>query len=392
MELTLTAQDAEFRDEVRTWLHEHIRGPFAGLSGRGGPGSDEVPFDVEVAWERELASGGWIGLAWPAEFGGRGASLTQQVVFHMEYAASEAQNRLPNMGETLLGPTLIAFGTRAQQARFLPKILDVSELWCQGYSEPDAGSDLANVQTRAILDGSEWVIDGQKVWTSYGQHSDWCFVVCRTDPDAPTKHRGISYLLVPMRQPGITVRPLTQMSGGEEFNEVFFDGARTAVENIVGEVNGGWKVAMGTLDFERGASTLGQQLGFARKFQSVLASSQRGGKADDPIVRQELARSYVGLQIMRYNNLRVLSAATAAGAAGPASSIGKLYWSQWHRHLSELSMKIAGIGGQVYGDRQRDSTLTAFLYDRAHTIYAGSSEIQRNVVGEGVLGLPREPR
>lgn len=413
MELTLTPQDAEFRDEVRTWLHEHVRGPFAGLKGQGGPGTDEVPFDVEVGWERELANGGWIGLSWPAEFGGRGATLTQQVVFHMEYAASEAKNRLPNMGETLLGPTLIAFGTPAQQARFLPKILSVEELWCQGYSEPDAGSDLANVQTRAVLDpggdggadagggdggdGGEWVINGQKVWTSYGQHSDWCFVVCRTDPDAPTKHRGISYLLVPMRQPGITVRPLTQMSGGEEFNEVFFDGARTAAENIVGEVNGGWKVAMGTLDFERGASTLGQQLGYARTYQGVLTAAQRCGKADDAVVRQELARSYVGLEIMRYNNLRVLSAAAASGAAGPASSIGKLYWSQWHRHLSELSMTIAGIGGQVYGGSADTSpdvarNLTAFLYDRAHTIYAGSSEIQRNVLGEGVLGLPREPR
>ncbi len=393
MELQLSKEDQEFRDEVRTWLAEHVKGEFAGLQGKGGPGTEEIPFDVEVAWERELATGGWIGLAWPKEFGGRGATLTQQVVFHMEYAASPAKNRLPNLGETLLGPTLIAFGTPELQQRFLPKILSVEEIWCQGYSEPNAGSDLANVQTRAVLDGDEWVVTGQKVWTSYGQFADWCFVVCRTDPDAPTKHRGISYLLVPMRQPGIEIRPLVQMSGGSEFNEVFFDGARTAATNIVGEVNGGWRVAMGTLDFERGASTLGQQLGFAREHQHVRDLAERTGAAQDPVVRQELARSYIGLEIMRYNNLRVLSQADAAGAAGPASSIGKLYWSQWHRHLSELSMHVAGIAGETGEPGSEMHRLaTTFLYDRSHTIYAGSSEIQRNVLGEGVLGLPREPR
>jgi alkylation response protein AidB-like acyl-CoA dehydrogenase len=393
MELQLSQEDEAFRDEVRTWLAEHVQGEFAGLTGKGGPGSEEIPFDVEVAWERELAQGGWIGLAWPKEFGGRGASLTQQVVFHMEYAASPAKTRLPNMGETLLGPTLITFGSKALQDRFLPRILTVEELWCQGYSEPDAGSDLANVQTRAVLDGGEWVVTGQKVWTSYGQHADWCFVVCRTDPDAPTRHRGISYLLVPMRQDTIEIRPLVQMSGGAEFNEVFFNGARTDAANIVGEVNGGWRVAMGTLDFERGASTLGQQIGFARKYASVAELAQRNGAAADPVVRQELARSFIGLEIMRFNNLRVLSQTDAVGQAGPASSIGKLYWSQWHRHLSELSMHVAGVAAQVApAGAHLDALTTQFLYDRAHTIYAGSSEIQRNVLGEGVLGLPREPR
>ncbi|HEX6476521.1 MAG TPA: acyl-CoA dehydrogenase family protein, partial [Acidimicrobiales bacterium] len=261
MNVRFSAEDESFRKEVREWLADHVVGDVAALGARGGPGYEHEGFEVRADWERTLGQAGWIGIGWPPEQGGRGASLVQQVIFEEEYLRAGAPARVGIVGEGLLGPTLIAFGSAEQQRRFLPPILSGEELWCQGYSEPDAGSDLANVKTRASLDGDEWVIDGQKVWTSLATWSDWCFVVCRTDPAAAT-HRGLSYLLCPMRQPGIEVRPIVQLTGTSEFNEVFFDGARTGRANIVGDVNGGWRVAMGTLGFERGVSTIARQVAF----------------------------------------------------------------------------------------------------------------------------------
>jgi alkylation response protein AidB-like acyl-CoA dehydrogenase len=403
MDFSLTPSEQDFKDEVRTWLQEHLVGEFATLRGRGGTGQDDIPPALLIEWERELAGGGWLGLGYPVALGGRECTLFEQVIFHMTYVEARAPGRLPNMGLTLAGPTIVAYGTEAQQRRFIPKILRAQEMWCQGYSEPNAGSDLANVQTRAVLDGDEWIINGQKVWTSLAQYADWCFVVCRTDPQSK-RHNGLSYLLVPMDQPGIEIRPIVQITGGAEFNEVFFTDARTSSDLVVGEIGKGWEVAMGTLGFERGASTLGQQLSFRNELDDLIAYAQRTGVAADPTIRQELAQAYATLEIMRYNNLRMLTVIGAGGVPGPEMSIGKLYWANWHRHLGELMVKVMGTAALVAG---ADATVShekgaelyplgpmqrTFLYSRAHTIYAGSNEIQRNVIGERVLGLPREPR
>src|SRR5450432_3128900 len=288
VDLRFTGKEEAFRIRARSWLSENLEGAFAPLVGRGGPGDEDSTFDARLAWERRLGRDGWTGIGWPREHGGQGATLNEQVIFHEEYARARAPGRLGHIGEGLIGPTLILFGTEAQKGRFLPKILRGEELWCQGYSEPNAGSDLANVQTRAVRDGSEWVLTGQKTWTSLAQWADWCFVLCRTDPGAP-KHKGLSYLLVPMHQRGVDVRPIRQMTGTSEFNEVFFDGARTAVDNVVGSIDGGWAVAMATLAFERGASTLGQQLGFENELREVIETARVNGSARDAGMRQRIA-------------------------------------------------------------------------------------------------------
>ncbi len=388
MDFTLTPQELTFADEVRTWLEEHLVGDFTQLRGKGGTGQEDISPELLIAWEKELAGGGWLGLDYPEQWGGREASLMEQVVFHTTYVQARAPGRMPNMGVTLLGPTLLAFGTEQQKQRFIPEILAGTEFWCQGYSEPNAGSDLANVATRAELRGDRWVINGQKVWTSLAQFSDWCFVVCRTDPETQ-RHAGLSYLLVPMDQTGVEIRPIVQITGGTEFNEVFFSDAETPADMVVGEPGGGWGVAMGTLAFERGASTLGQQLSFRQEFDRLLARAQSNGASRSPVVRDGLARSFAELEIMRYNNLRILSA-----AGGAEMSIGKLFWSHWHRDFGELAMQVEGADGLV-ADGATDATYPlgrhqrTFLYSRAHTIYAGSSEIQKNIIAERVLGLPR---
>ncbi len=395
MDFDLNPAERDFRDEVRTWLEEHLVGEFAELRGRGGMGQEDVPVEQQIAWERELAGGGWLGIDFPAHLGGRECSLSEQVLFHQTYVEARAPGRLPNMGVTLLGPTLVAYGTPEHQERFVPPILSGDEFWCQGYSEPNAGSDLANVGTKAMLDGDRWVVNGQKIWTSLAQYSDWCFAVCRTDPDS-ARHAGLSYLLVPMDQPGIEIRPIVQITGGTEFNEVFFDDAVTDADLVVGQPGRGWEVAMGTLAFERGASTLGQQTYFRQELDSLLAEARANGAADDLVVRQELAQAYATLEIMRYNNLRMLTVVDAGGVPGPEMSIGKLVWSNWHRSLGELMMRVRGADAlAVAADDEEyslDSWQRTFLYSRAHTIYAGSNEIQRNIIGERVLGLPREPR
>ena len=396
MDFDLNPAERDFRDEVRTWLEEHLVGEFAGLRGRGGMGQEDIPVEEQIAWERELAGGGWLGIDFPAHLGGRECSLSEQVLFHQTYVEARAPGRLPNMGVTLLGPTLVAYGTPEQQERFVPPILCGDEFWCQGYSEPNAGSDLANVGTKAVLDGDRWVVNGQKIWTSLAQYSDWCFVVCRTDPDS-ARHAGLSYLLVPMDQPGIEIRPIVQITGGTEFNEVFFDDAVTDADLVVGQPGRGWEVAMGTLAFERGASTLGQQTYFRQELDALLAEAQANGTADDLVVRQELAQAYAALEIMRYNNLRMLTVVDAGGVPGPEMSIGKLLWSNWHRSLGELMVGVRGpdalaVAADHGEDYSLDSWQRTFLYSRAHTIYAGSNEIQRNIIGERVLGLPREPR
>ncbi|MGH9001084.1 MAG: acyl-CoA dehydrogenase family protein [Acidimicrobiia bacterium] len=393
MDFRDTPSEAAFREEVRTWLGEHLVGPYAEI-GSGRNLADEAHWEVRLAWERLLGEAGWIGLAWPQAYGGRGATIAEEVIFNVEYARAGAPGRLSIFGEGLLGPTLLAYGTEEQKQRFLPGILAATELWCQGYSEPGAGSDLAAVATKGVLDGDEWVVTGQKVWTTLAQVADWCFVVTRTDPGVPA-HQGISYLLVPMRQPGVTVRPLKQITGTAEFNEVFFDEARTPADMVVGPVNGGWKVAMATLGFERGTATLAMQQAFEAELWDIVDLARKNGSLDDSLIRQRLADAYVGVKIMGYNSMRMLTALARTGTLGPEASIGKLYWSQWHRDLGELAMDIYGPAGQILtggGEYGLDDRQGSFLFARAETIYAGSSEIQKNIVGERVLGLPREPR
>jgi len=390
MDLRFSARDEAFRDEVRSWLEANLEGEFKQLRGRGGPGEEHALVAERQQWERALGKAGWSCIGWPREHGGRGASLDQQVIFNEEYARARAPGRLGHIGVTLLGPTLIAFGTADQQRRFLPAIARGDEMWCQGYSEPNAGSDLAAVTTRAVRDGDHWVITGQKVWTSGADWSDWCFALCRTDPDAP-KHKGLSYLLVPMKQPGVDVRPIKQLTGTAEFSEVFFDGARTAASHVVGDVDGGWKVAMGTLAFERGASTLGQQLAFAGELDAVIAAAKETGAAHDPLIRQRLVDAWIGLKIMRLNALRMLTNAHRA-ELGREAMIMKLHWASWHRDLGKLAMDVLGDRAEILDGApyELSALQRLFLFSRADTIYAGSNQIQRNIIGERALGLPRK--
>ena len=395
MDVRFSAADEAFRLEVRAWLEDNLVGEFAALRGRGGSGDLEGAVDVRRAWEKRLADGGWTCVGWPKQWGGRGLELSQEVIFNEEYARSRAPGRLGHIGETLLGPTLIAFGTEEQKRRFLPPIARTEELWCQGYSEPNAGSDLANVQCRAERDGDDWVLSGQKVWTSLATISDWCFVICRTDSQGP-KHQGLSYLLVPMRQPGIEIRAIRQITGTAEFCEVFFDGARTAAGNIVGEVNGGWQVAMGTLAFERGASTLGQQMMFEIELGEVIAAAKANGAAQDPVIRQRIADAWIGLKIMRYNALRTLTAIEGGAALSREALITKLYWATWHRSLGKLGVDVLGARAEIRvgttDDYELEELQRLFLWTRSDTIYAGTNQIQRNIIAERALGMPREPR
>ena len=389
MDLTYSDQDQAFRAEVRAWLEEHLTGEWAALRGLGGAGRDHEAHDERVAWNRLLAEHGWTCVGWPVEHGGRGLSLTQQVIFHEEYAKADAPVRVNHLGEELLGPTLMAFGTPEQQARFLPRIVAVEELWAQGYSEPNAGSDLANVQTRARLEGDEWVIDGQKVWTSNAHFSQWAFVVCRTEPGSQ-RHHGLSFLLVPLDQEGVEIRPIEQLTGGSEFNEVFLTGARTPADMVVGEPGDGWKVAMALLGFERGVSVLAQVVGFARELDGVVDLARGNGSLDDPVLRDRLAALKVELEVMRRQAMRGLSSDDAAGP-----SVFKLVWASWHKRLGEVAMDVLGADGLTTATAEGydlDRWQRLFLFARADTIYGGSDEVQRNILAERVLGLPREAR
>jgi alkylation response protein AidB-like acyl-CoA dehydrogenase len=397
MTVQLSAEDEEFRGRIRGWLEVNLAGEFAGLRGLGGPGREHEHFEQRLAWNRHLAASGWTCIGWPAEYGGQGATLAQQVIFHEEYARSGAPARVGHMGEELLGPTLIAFGTPAQKEQFLGPIAAVRELRCQGYSEPGAGSDLASVSTSAVLDGDHWVITGQKVWTSLATVADWCFLLARTEPGS-RRSAGLSYLLVPMNQPGITVRPIRQLTGTAEFNEVFFDGARTPRDLVVGDVGDGWRVSMATLAIERGVSSLGQQVGYRRELDALIDIARRNGTAGDPLVRDKLARAWIGLQVMREQVLSMLDSAANAGAGGPTASsdasVVKLLWSRWHRDLGELAMDVLGPASMVAQGPpyDLDDWQRLYLFSRADTIYGGSQEIQLGIIADRALGLPRQAR
>jgi alkylation response protein AidB-like acyl-CoA dehydrogenase len=383
-----TPQDEEFRAEVRDWLDANLTGEFAGLRGAGGPGREHERPGERLAWHRHLAAAGWTCLGWPAEHGGRGATLAQQVIFHEEYARAGAPARVSIVGEELLGPTLIAFGTPEQKRRFLPPIRNVRELWCQGYSEPGAGSDLASVATRAELDGHHWVITGQKIWTSGAREAGWCFVLARTEPGS-SRGNGLSYLLVPMDQPGVTVRPIRQLTGTSEFNEVFFDGARTAAENVVGEPGDGWRIAKATLAIERGAAMLGQQVGFRRELENLLEVARRTEAGEDPLLRDRLARAWIGLEVIRDYALDTLDGDEPESPA--EASVLKILWSRWHQALGELAMDVLGAPSALAGGDPYDEWQRLFLFSRADTIYGGSDEIQRNIIASRILPRARPP-
>ncbi|MFF4492209.1 acyl-CoA dehydrogenase family protein [Streptomyces sp. NPDC001544] len=379
MDFGFTAEDEAFRGEAREWLTTH-----AGAT------------HDRRAWERTLGSAGWIGIGWPESgYGNRTATLTQQVAWAEEYARSAAPARSGHIGENLLAPTLIAHGSDEQKARFLPPVAAGEELWCQGYSEPGAGSDLAGVRTSAVQEGAHYRITGQKIWTSLAHEADWCFVLARTDP-ASRRHQGLSFLLVPMDQPGrIEVRPIRQLTGTSDFNEVFFDGARARVEHVVGGEGNGWRVAMSLLGFERGVSTLAQQIGFAEELGRVVRAALDTGAADDPVLRDRLVRQWAELRVMRWNALRTLG-----GFGGPgAPSAAKLLWAGWHQRLGELAMAVRGAAASAgpadwspSAPYELDAFQHLFLFSRADTIYGGSDQVQRTIIAERVLGLPREPK
>ena len=393
MDIEILPEDQAFADEVLEWLDSHLTGEFAAHRGVGGP-DDSAAWDVRLRWEKELSAGGWLGLTWPPEYGGRGATLAQAIIFEYLYARAQAPYRVGVQGQDLFGPTLLMFGTPEQKARFLPKILAAEEFWGQGFSEPDAGSDLASVRTRAALNGDEWVIDGQKIWMTFGTSADWLYVLCRTDPQA-SRHRGLSLLLVPARQPGVQIRPITNVLGDGEFCEVFFTGARTRADLVVGAPGDGWKVAMAALGVERGTLLMPQQLGFEREAEHVLqlARDRAGVGASAGGLSHRLVDAWIAVQLMRVTTLRTISELVAGRAPGAQAATSKLYASVQHQRLLELATELLAEDMTVTGDGYALEPLQrAFLLSRAETIYGGSSQIQRNIIGERVLGLPREPR
>jgi len=394
MNIGFSAADEQFRQQVAEWMQQHLTGDFAPLRFRGGPGDEDFAPALRKAWEQALAKGGWIGAGWAQEHGGRGLSINRQVIFFEEYARAGGPGRMGHIGEGLVGPTLAVFGTPDQQQRFMPPILAGQDFWCQGYSEPGAGSDLGNIKTRARLDSDsgQWLISGQKVWTSLAHEADWCFVLARTETGS-VGHRGLSFLLVPMQQSGIKVQPIRQLTGSCEFNEVFFDQATTRADNLIGQPGDGWKIAMALLGFERGVSTLGQQMQFQNELDEVVLIAKSNGAAQDPLLRQRIAQAWSGLRVLRYNSLRMLSG-VQDGSLRPEATIYKLAWSSWHVELGKLAMDVLGPEAELLagGPYELTRLQALFLYTRADTIYGGSSEIQRNIIAERALGMPREAR
>jgi alkylation response protein AidB-like acyl-CoA dehydrogenase len=393
MKLGFTAEEERFRRDAGAWLEAQLSGPFRDLRGVSSLGG---LLARRQQWERALGAAHWSCIGWPAEYGGRNASLAEQVIFAEEYARAGAPVRIGYMGVELIGPTLLAFGTLEQRRRFLPPIARGEEFWCQGYSEPNAGSDLAAVRTRALLqqgvDGREWVVNGQKTWTSFAQFADWVFVLCRTE-EGSQGHRGLSYLLIPLRQPGVSVRPIRQMTGAADFNETFFADARTAAGNIVGAPGEGWKVAMATLSFERGVSTLAQQMNFRNELGAIIAAAEANGQIHDPDIRQRLAHAYTGLKLMRYSALRMLSNAQSGQLSNEAYTY-KIFWASWRKKLGALALDVLGPAGEIAAGAPYEWELLPrlFLGSRADTIYGGTNQVQRNIIAERALGLPREPR
>jgi len=414
MDMSYDAAAEQFRLEIRPWLEEHLPAGWAEavLAGESFEMSPEDRKAFNEAWPAKLFAGGWICATWPKEYGGKGLTTMQGVVLSEEFARYKAPLRADFFGDTLVGPTILQWGTEEQKREFLPRILNGTMRWCQGFSEPNSGSDLASLKTSAILDGDEWLINGQKVWTTGGHHADYCFLLTRTDPDAP-KHKGISYLLVPMRQPGVEVRGIVQPDGTAEFCEVFFTDARCPKDNVVGGINNGWKVANSTLAFERGMSATTGYRRFEEEYKLMVAAATDNGAIDDPFVRQGLVRYYTKIQILRINGLRSLSATLTGTKDLGVAALGatnKMFWTEMHKEAMELALEIFGAGSMLVDagpqtgswpgtarERRREGypvspMVSAFFFSRSETIWGGTSQIQRNIVGERVLGLPKEPQ
>jgi alkylation response protein AidB-like acyl-CoA dehydrogenase len=382
VDLTLSAHEAAFRDELRGWLA-------ANNPGRE-PGGDEASFEFRRAWQRRLNDAGYAGISWPQEYGGRGATLVEQAIFLEELVLAQAPPLANVLALAMGGPTVIAHGTEEQRRRFLPPILSADEIWCQGFSEPEAGSDLASLKTRAVRDGSDWVVTGQKVWTTYAQYAKWCMLVARTDPDAP-KHKGLTYFLMDMEQSGVQVRPLRQITGEAEFNELFIEGARIPQENIIGGEGNGWGVAITTLMHERATLAFGlqtsAQIALAELIERARTLPGPGGRpaSEDPLVRQRLAQLLIEAEVLRLNSYRGLSAIMRDGAPGPEGSLGKWHWSEVNQSLTELAIELAGPRALL----DEGQWTYRFLRARANSIEGGTTEILKNIVAERVLGLPR---
>ena len=395
MDLNLTPKETEFRDEVRAWFTGNV--PKDWVKRRNAEESMLARFAYLREWQRKLYDAGWAGISWPKDFGGRGAPVMEQVIFIEEMARAEAPPMANVIALGLIGPTIIAFGTPEQKKRYLAKMLSAEEIWCQGFSEPNAGSDLAALSTTGVLDGDHFVVNGQKCWTSYAWAADWCELIVRTDPTAP-KHKGLTALLVDMHSPGVEVRGLKQMSGESEFGEIFFRDVRVPVANLVGKVNEGWGVAMGTLMHERGTFGAALQVNYRRNFNRLVEIAKtidRNGKpaAEDPVIRQKLAQCYAEIEVMRLNQLRAFSRINETGVPGPEGSIQKIFWSELNQRFQQVAMEILGPYGQLaHGSPDafdEGQWAYGYLRSRGNTIEAGTSEIQRNIIGHFVLGLPK---
>jgi alkylation response protein AidB-like acyl-CoA dehydrogenase len=404
MDVRYPPEAEAYREKVQAFLAEHLPANWRGVGGLEGDVHEQFLED----WRRTLYEHGYLGVSWPKEYGGAGLTPLETVVLAEEFAKAGVPSGGHNdvFGIQMVGNTIIQWGTEEQKKHFLPRILSGEDKWCQGYSEPNAGSDLGNLGCRAVLDGDEWIINGQKIWTSAGHLANWIFVLVRSDPEAP-KHRGITFLLCPMDQPGVEVRPIKMISGDSEFNEVFFTDARCPVENVVGGVNNGWAVAMTLLGYERGEAAAVMPIQFRGELDRLLALAKEYGRADDPMIRQRLASCYSKVEIMRFLGYRTLTQFLTGGQPGPEGSIFKLFWSEYHKVVTELGVDITGLHGLVPTGRRPSSAFqgddpgapnstaswsTVFLNARAGTIYAGTSQVQRNILGEMVLGLPKEPK
>ena len=376
MDLTLSPQEQAFRDEVRAWLESNKPGPE--------PEGDEAAFEFRKDWQRTLHEAGWAGISWPKEYGGRGATLVEQAIFNEEIVRSKAPPMANVLALAMGGPTVIAHGTDEQKQRFLGPILSADEIWCQGFSEPESGSDLASLKTRAVPDGDDWVVTGQKVWTSGAQYSKWCMLLARTDTDAP-KHKGLTYFICDMEQDGVEVRPLRQITGEAEFNEIFFEGARVDDENLVGGEGNGWMVAITTLMHERAGLGAASAISVRRDLDELVAIVNERGLADDPVIRQQIAALKIGVEALRLGSLRALTQQIKVGIPGPEGSIAKWQWATLNQKLTELAAEVLGPEALRPGGEWS----YRLLRSRANSIEGGTTDVMKNIVAERVLGLPR---
>lgn len=388
MDLTLSPSEEAFRDELRAWLRDNHPGTE--------PRDERNAFEFRRAWQRRLHEAGWAGISWPERYGGRGVSLIEQAIFNEEIVRARTPQVANVLGLAMGGPTVIAHGTEEQRRRYLPPILSADEIWCQGFSEPESGSDLASLKTRASRAGDGWVITGQKVWTTFAQHAKWCMLLARTDPEAP-RHQGLTYFLMDMEQEGVAVRPLRQITGEAEFNELFIEEARVPDANIIGGEGNGWAVAITTLMHERATLAFGLQVSVQIALRQLVEHAAQSPGADgrpaaaDPLIRNRLAQLMIEAEVLRLNAYRSLSATAQGGVPGPEGSLGKWHWSEVNQALTELAMDISGVGAlTVEGDGASEHDWTyRFLRARANSIEGGTTEILKNIVAERVLGLPR---